>query len=102
ARTPGYFGSIITHTTVWGLIALAAGYWLPGAAALIARFVSAWLAGAAVLQDAQVTRWFWLLPARDLFGFAVWIAGCFGSAVHWRGLKMRLDRQGRIRASDNV
>jgi len=96
ARRPGYFGSVVTHTTAWGLVALAAGDWLPGAAALIARFLAAWVAGAEVLEDPQVKRWFWLLPARDLFGFAVWIAGCFGSTVHWRGLKMRLDREGRI------
>jgi len=96
SRAAGYFGSAITHTTVWALVAFAAGAWPAGAAALAARLAAAWIAGAVVLQDAQVKRRFWLLPARDLFAFAVWAAGCLGSTVYWRGLKLRLDRQGRI------
>jgi ceramide glucosyltransferase len=96
SRAPGYFGSLITHTTIWALVAFAAGDWWPGAAALAARFLAAWIAGAAVLKDSQVKRSFWLLPLRDLFGFAVWAAGCAGSSVYWRGLEMRLDKEGRI------
>ena len=42
-------------------------------------------------------RLFFLIPARDLFGVAVWIAGLFGNSVVWRGRKLRLDREGRIR-----
>jgi ceramide glucosyltransferase len=96
SRAPGYFGSVITHTTIWAVLALAAGDWWPGIAALAARCLAAWIAGTAVLKDSQVKRCFWLLPVRDLFAFAVWAAGCFGSTVYWRGLRMRLDREGRI------
>jgi ceramide glucosyltransferase len=96
SRAPGYFGSIITHTTIWSLAALAVGDWWTGMAALAWRFLAAWIAGIAVLRDSQVKRWFWLLPVRDLFAFAIWAAGCFGSTVYWRGLKMDLNRKGRI------
>jgi ceramide glucosyltransferase len=96
SRTSGYFGSVITHTIIWGLVALLAGDWWAGAAALALRFLAAWIAGGAVLKDSQVERWFWLQPLRDLFAFAVWVAGCVGSTVYWRGLKMQLDREGRI------
>jgi len=34
---------------------------------------------------------------RDLFAFAVWITGLFGDTVIWRGRKLKLDREGRIR-----
>ncbi len=97
SRTPGYFGSVVTHTTFWALLALIAGAWPVAAAAFGLRLIAAWAAGAAVLKDRQVKRWFWLLPLRDLFGLAVWMGGCFGSSVYWRGLKLRLDNEGRIR-----
>jgi ceramide glucosyltransferase len=54
------------------------------------------LVGGVVLEDRKVWRWFWLMPVRDLFGFAVWVGGCFGSTVWWRGRKLRLRRDGRI------
>jgi ceramide glucosyltransferase len=97
SRTPGYYGSLITHTIFWTLVAWAAHQWWAGGGALALRFAAAWIAGVAILEDAHAKRWFWLLPLRDLFGLAVWACGCFGSTVWWRGLKLRLDREGRIR-----
>jgi ceramide glucosyltransferase len=38
-----------------------------------------------------------LIPVRDLFGAAVWLAGLFGNTVLWRGQRLRLDSEGRIR-----
>ncbi|MEZ5394366.1 MAG: hypothetical protein R2724_16240 [Bryobacterales bacterium] len=37
-----------------------------------------------------------LLPAADLWSFAVWAASFFGQTVHWRGRTLRLDREGRV------
>jgi len=37
---------------------------------------------------------------RDLFGFAVWVGGLFGSTVFWRGHRLRLSRDGRIRPAE--
>jgi ceramide glucosyltransferase len=53
--------------------------------------------GAAILKDRHVAKNFWLIPLRDLFGFAVWLGGAFGHAVQWRERKLRLHSDGRIR-----
>jgi ceramide glucosyltransferase len=96
SRPGGYYGSLVTHATVWALVAFAAGEWWAGAVSLLLRLLAGWIAGAVVLNDPQVRRWFWLMPLRDLFGFAVWLGGCFGSTVYWRGRKLQLAADGRI------
>jgi ceramide glucosyltransferase len=96
SRPAGYYGSVVTHAVLWASIAFAAGEWWAGAAVLILRIAVGWLAGAMVLRDPLVNRWFWLLPLRDLFGLAVWAGGCFGSTVYWRGIKLRLGKDGKI------
>ena len=96
SRTGGYYGSVVTQATVWALVAFTAGQIGAGAAALALRLAAGLLAGAVILKDRKVWRWFWLMPVRDLFGFAVWLGGCFGSTVYWRGRRLRLRRDGRI------
>ena len=98
SRTAGYYGSLITHAVVWALVAFGAGEWRAGVTALILRVAAGWLAGALVLRDPLVKRWFWLVPLRDLFGLAVWAGACSGSTVYWRGLKLRLGKDGKIGA----
>jgi len=49
-----------------------------------------------VLGDRKSARLWFLIPFRDLWGFAVWVAGLAGSTVEWRGERLRLDREGRI------
>ena len=98
SRPSGYYGSLVTHATLWALVAFAAGEWWIGGAAVALRLLAGWIAGAVVLNDPQVKRWFWLMPLRDLFGFAVWLGGCFGSTVYWRGRKLKLAADGRIGA----
>ena len=96
SRQAGYYGSVITQATFWALVAILAGRWSWGTAALAARLVTGIVVGGFILQDRSVWRWFWLMPLRDLFGFAVWAGGCFGSTVYWRGRKLRLHADGRI------
>jgi ceramide glucosyltransferase len=96
SRTSGYYGYIVTHATLWALVAFAAGQWAAGAAALAIRMAAGVAAGAGVLGDRRVLRDSWLMPFRDLFGFAVWVAGLFGEEVEWRGQRLRLRRDGRI------
>ncbi len=95
SRAAGYYGSVVTQATFWALVAFAGGQWWAGAAALAVRILAGIAVGAGVLKDAQVF-WFWWIPLRDLFGFAVWVAGCSGSTVYWRGRKLRLRPDGRI------
>jgi ceramide glucosyltransferase len=95
SRPGGFFGYAVTHATLWALVAFAAGQWEAGAAALIARMTAAAVSGR-LLGDPLVPRMLWLVPFRDLFGFAVWAAGAFGSTVWWRGRKLRLSADGAI------
>jgi ceramide glucosyltransferase len=97
SRLGGYFGYAVTHATIWALVACAAGHWQTGVAAVGLRMVAGAMSGAA-LQDRRVARDLWLIPLRDLFGFAVWLAGAFGNTVYWRDRKLRLGPDGKILA----
>ena len=63
---------------------------------MAARVAMALAAGVGVLRCPIAARWFWLVPLRDLWGFAVWLAGAFGDTVEWRGQKLRLSPDGKI------
>jgi ceramide glucosyltransferase len=95
SRPGGYYGYVVTHATPWALLAFAAGEWRIGAATLAVR-TAAGLISALTLGDAASALRFWLIPLRDLFGFATWIAGLFGSSIQWRDRRLRLHRDGRI------
>jgi ceramide glucosyltransferase len=96
SRPSGYFGYVVTHATLWALVAFAAGQWEAGVLALALRLAAGVWVGAGVLRDRSVARRFWLIPLRDLAGFAIWLAGLFGDTVEWRGQKLRLRSDGRI------
>ena len=96
SRPGGYIGYAVTHATVWSLLALAAGQFQIAAAALGLR-MAAGILTAAALRDRRSLQAFWLMPLRDCFGFAVWLAGAFGRTVRWRGRDLILTPDGRIR-----
>lgn len=96
SRPGGYYGSLITHATLWGLAAMAAGAWEAGAAALALRLAAGVAAGWGVLGDRMTLLLLPLIPLRDLWGFAVWLAGLAGSTVEWRGQRLALSRDGKI------
>jgi len=64
-------------------------------AALAARLLVFRVVDAGV-RDAAVPAW--LLPARDLFGFAVFVASFFVRSVDWRRGRLRMAAGGRITA----
>jgi ceramide glucosyltransferase len=97
SRPGGYFGYVITHATLWALVALASGSWIMAAAAIATRMSAGVLISAAVLGQRRILADFWLIPARDLWGFAVWLTGLFGDTVQWRDKTLRLSRDGKIR-----
>jgi ceramide glucosyltransferase len=96
SRPGGYYGYAVTHATVWSLAAGIAGAWSLAAAVMAVRLAAGVSCGAGVLGDRNVPRLISLMPLRDLWGFAVWIAGLSGQEVEWRGQRLRLDSQGRI------
>jgi ceramide glucosyltransferase len=97
SRPAGYYGYVVTHATFWALVAMAAGEWQAGCAALAVRLAAGVLVGAGILGYRRAWSDFWAMPLRDLFGFAVWVAGLFGSRVEWRGERLRLQPDGTIR-----
>ena len=92
----GYLGLSVTFATVWAAVAVAAGEWRLAIALLAARMPMATVAGWFVLRSRDVLRLWALIPLRDLFGAAVWLAGLFGNTVVWRGLRLALRADGRI------
>jgi len=94
----GYLGLPVTFATVWAALAWLFGYPWWALAALGSRMLMATTAGWGVLRARDTLSLWMLIPLRDLFGFAVWIAGLVGDSVMWRGKRLRLDRGGRIRA----
>ena len=102
SRPSGYYGYVVTHATLWALAAFATGAWWAGAAALGMRMAAGAAVAGGVLGYKRIARDWWMMPLRDLFGFAVWLAGAFGSEVEWRGQRLRLRRDGRIEARGTV
>jgi ceramide glucosyltransferase len=96
SRTGGYLGYAITNASVWAALAAAVGAWPVAAAVLAIRLLAGVVTGGLVLRDRDTVRLWFLIPFRDLWGFAVWLAGLVGSTVEWRGLRLRLNREGRI------
>jgi ceramide glucosyltransferase len=97
----GYLGLPLTFATVWAIAALIAGYFWLAAALLAARMLMAITAGWFVLKSPDVLGLWLLIPLRDLYGAAVWMAGLFGRTVMWRGRILILDREGRIRPKNS-
>jgi ceramide glucosyltransferase len=96
SKPVGYLGLPLTNATVWVLITAAFGRWEWAAVLLAARFAMAFCAGWIALRSGDFLRLWWLLPARDLFGLAVWLFGLFGTTVVWRDRRLELHRDGRI------
>lgn len=100
SRPAGYYGYVVTHATFWALVAFAAGEWWAGGIALAVRMIAGLVVGAGILQDRKVVLRFWLMPLRDLFGFAVWVAGVCGNRVQWRDRTLVLQPGGMIQTID--
>ena len=94
----GHVGSIVTHGLPFALMGT-----------VLLGFTSAALAVLALVLAARLAlKWridvlfgtnagpFWLLPARDLLSFAVFLASLFGETVHWRGSHFTVQRCGAI------
>ena len=88
-----YLGLPISNATLWALLAGGLGMFPLAATLLLLRVTSGLLTAKAVLADKQA---FFLMPFRDLWGFAVWCAALRGKNVIWRDQKLLLDAQGRI------
>jgi ceramide glucosyltransferase len=107
SRPKGHFGTALTFSLPYGLLAIAACAWLRHpiwGAALFAASIATRLAlsvavGRLVVGDSS---WFGLLvlyPVRDLMGFCFWAASYAGSHILWRGRVFELLPGGKMRAA---
>ena len=95
SRRWGYLGLGVTFCLPWALLcAVGSGFALWSLAllsmVLLARVAVALAVGVGILGDRQVLRDLWLIPLRDLFGLAFWMASFAGDTVIWRGERFRL------------
>jgi ceramide glucosyltransferase len=100
-RPRGHVGLLFTFTTALSLAALAAfpasrPVWLVSGVALILRFAAAWLIGVRGFGDEVLRRYFYLLPARDVLSFVVWVVSFCGNTVVWCGDRYRLAKGGYL------
>ncbi|MEN6532235.1 MAG: bacteriohopanetetrol glucosamine biosynthesis glycosyltransferase HpnI [Bryobacteraceae bacterium] len=92
----GYLGLPVTQASLWALVAALLGLWEAVSFLLALRLAVGIATGAGVLRSRDVLYYFWLIPLRDLWGFAVWLNGLFGDEVTWRGSRFKLSADGRI------
>lgn len=97
ARPGGYVGLIFTHALAWALLNVVASGLSPLSLWLLSltfflRLSLAMTVGVRILRDHQVLPTLWLLPARDLIGMGLWIAGFAGNTIVWRGEKFIVKR----------
>ncbi len=94
SRPAGYAGYIVTQSTFWCVVAAAFGYWQIALIGLMVRLIAA--AAAMLAIGYRKFSGIAMVPLRDLFGLAVWVAGIGGREVEWRGLRYKLLSGGRI------
>jgi ceramide glucosyltransferase len=96
----GYAGSLVTHPLAWALIAVAAGSPAFGASvgalAIACRMV---LLRAVSRNFGLAAPAYWLVPARDLLSFAVFVWSFCGRDLTWRGRSYHMRANGRLIAN---
>jgi ceramide glucosyltransferase len=108
SRPKGHFGTALTFSTPYGLLAWGAaaamGHPILGLALLgwsvATRLALAIAVGRLVVRDRS---WFGLLalyPLRDLMGFGFWAASYLSSRVLWRGRVYQLLPGGKMRTAE--
>ena len=100
-RPWGYLGLVMTYGTVSSLLLLmTTGCSTLGVLVLVitwlARFAVGYLVGVGFLQDQNVRKFFFLMPLRDLIGFAIWCCGLVGDTIVWRGRRLKLTKGGKL------
>lgn len=110
SRPKGHFGTCLTFSVPFGLIATfaAAALHHPRLAlgllaySVVTRSLLALLVGALVVRDRHLIRTALLYPLRDLLGFVYWAASYGSSEIVWRNQVYRLAPGGLMVAPDEA
>lgn len=97
-RPAGYAGSIVTYALPFATLFALAARTPPAYAALaLAATLRTWLHYEAAAAFSPQTRPApWLIPLRDSFGVAVWLASFFGKRVLWKSDAYQVGSGGRM------
>ncbi|WP_256973397.1 bacteriohopanetetrol glucosamine biosynthesis glycosyltransferase HpnI [Nostoc sp. T09] len=103
SRPWGYVGLLFTYGTVTSLLLLLATGgsilgWTLLAITWVMRLLMSWIVAVKMLNDQVAKKFFWVIPVRDLFHFAIWCNGFVGSTIAWRGQKLKLIKGGKLAA----
>lgn len=101
SRPGGYLASGITLPG----LAIVAAFALGRPAFALAAIVCLYLIRLSVavcfsrifVKDSLLPRWGWLLPLRDLLGFATWLLAFLGNRVNWRGHCFLVQPDGKLK-----
>lgn len=98
SRPAGYAGQLFTYPIP---LALLLTLWHPAAwpalaAAALLRAVGMWLVSWRILGDRLTRNRWYLVPLEDVHSFLFWCAGFFGKSIEWRGVRYRLESDGRF------
>jgi ceramide glucosyltransferase len=93
----GNLGLPITNASLWAVVEASFGQWHLALGLILVRLAMALTSGWYVMRSRETLRLMFLVPLRDVFSFAIWVTALFGHTVEWRGLRLPLDREGRIR-----
>jgi ceramide glucosyltransferase len=100
-RPWGYAGLIFTYGVPASLLLLILSggspvAWVTTLLTIGSRLAMVWFVVVRCLDDSVARRALWLVPLRDLLGFALWVGAFFGSTIVWRGKRFRLGEGGRL------
>ena len=105
SRPKGHFGTMLTFSTPFALLAAATWLWMgnPHAALWVlgwgigSRVLLAGVVGGMVVNERDLLRTMLLHPLRDLMGFGYWAASYTNNRILWRGEEYELLPGGAMR-----
>ena len=95
----GWFCSVVTHATLWGLLAAGVIGGTVGLTVMASALAARLLSVAAIMRllgEPDTIRWLGLVPPKDLVSSSVWLAAFLGRRVVWSGRVLRVGRDGRM------
>ena len=100
-RPGGYFGSVLTHGTLWATLTMLYYGFSPASVATAAVVIALrlWCAGAMCfryLETDNTATHILLVPLKDLFISTVWLISFLGNTVRWSGHEFRVLRGGEM------
>ncbi|MBI4518310.1 MAG: bacteriohopanetetrol glucosamine biosynthesis glycosyltransferase HpnI [Deltaproteobacteria bacterium] len=100
-RPGGYFGSVLTHGTLWAVLTLLYYGFSPASVVVAAGVIGLRIAAAALmcfryLSTDNTRAQMLLVPLKDLFVSTVWLAAFLGNRVKWSGHDFRVLNGGEM------